>query len=101
MSHIFDALQKSAIDDSDLEIPSSFLATDLLEAAERKTALARAAAAVIEEPSLPKEIAEMLQPAALANPAAALPATIVPPLNASVDQFSQFQTLHVLVPPQS
>jgi capsular exopolysaccharide synthesis family protein len=108
MSHIFDALQKSASDDSGLEIPSSFLATELLEATERRTALVRAAATVFEEPALPKEIADlaglsmMLEPVTPSRTAVELPvATDTPSNGSAVDQFSQFQSLHVLVPPQS
>jgi capsular exopolysaccharide synthesis family protein len=101
MSHIFDALQKSAREDAGLDIPSSFLATELLEATERKTALARAAV-VLEEPRLPKEIADMLDPIAPIRTAADLPVATETPLTGSpVDQFSQFQSLRVLVPPQS
>ena len=59
MSQIFDALQKSVSEDSDIELPSALLATQLLEAAERKTAAARASAAVLEEPSLPVDIAAL------------------------------------------
>ena len=44
MSHIFDALQKSVGEDSDIELPSALLATQLLEATERKTSAARAGA---------------------------------------------------------
>lgn len=106
MSHIFDALQKSAGDDTGLEIPSSFLATELLEATERKTALARATAAVFEEPPLPKEIADRLSVTlerdAPIGAAPELPVTTDTALNGpGVDQFSQFQSLHILVPPQS
>jgi capsular exopolysaccharide synthesis family protein len=101
MSHIFDALQKSVSDDSGLEIPSSFLATELLEATERKTALARAAA-VLEEPSLPKEIADMPDPVAPSrNMAKSRVAPETPLTGSAVGQFSQFQSLHVLAPPQS
>jgi capsular exopolysaccharide synthesis family protein len=108
MSHIFDALQKSAVEDSDIELPSALLATQLLEATERKTAAARASAAVIEEPSLPIDLPALVgirqsldaafshnteaEPAAPAERAVARSGT---------DQFSQFQTLKILVPPQS
>jgi hypothetical protein len=59
MSHIFDALQKSAGEDGEIELPSTLLPTQLLEATERRTAAARASAAVLEEPSLPIEIAAL------------------------------------------
>ncbi len=108
MSHIFDALQQSASKDTGLEIPSSFLATELLEVTERKTALDRATTALLDEPPLPKEIAEIAALTMKLGPVASAP--VVPELpvspdtpfvGAAVDQFSQFQKLHVLVPPQS
>src|ERR1700760_2777978 len=106
MSHIFDALQKSVSEDSDIELPSALLATQLLEATERKTAAARASAALLEEPSLPVDIAALAGirqsvDAALSRNASvevAEPAEL-PPSQHGVDQFSQFQTLKVLVPP--
>jgi len=108
MSHIFDALQKSVGEDSDIELPSALLATQLLEATERKTAAARASTAILEEPSLPVNIAalsgmrESLDAALSRNMADeyAVP-TELPVSQNGVDQFSQFQTLKVLVPPQS
>jgi capsular exopolysaccharide synthesis family protein len=108
MSHIFDALQKSVGEDSSIELPSALLATQLLEATERRTAAERASATILDEPSSPVDIA------ALAGIRDSLDATLslrtedestFPtelPLNQhGVDQFSQFQTLKVLVPPQS
>ena len=59
MSHIFDALQKSVGEDSSIELPSALLATQLLEATERKTAAERASAAMLDEPSLPVDIAAL------------------------------------------
>ena len=108
MSHIFDALQKSASEDTDLELPSALLATQMLEATERKTAAARASAAIWEEPSLPTEIAAIaglrvqLNSALSSRAADEAPDTTELPLRRpGVDQFSQFQSLKVLVPPQS
>ena len=108
MSHIFDALQKSVGEDSSIELPSALLATQLLEATERKTAAERASAASLDKPSLPADIA------ALAGIRDSLDATLslraedessfpteLPLSQHGVDQFSQFQTLKVLVPPQS
>ncbi len=108
MSHIFDALQKSVGEDSDIELPSALLATQLLEATERKTAAARASGAIPEEPSLPLDIAALagmrqsLDAALSRNleTESAAPAEL-PVSQHGVDQFSQFQTLKVLVPPQS
>jgi capsular exopolysaccharide synthesis family protein len=108
MSHIFDALQKSVGEDSDIELPSALLATQLLEATERKTAAARASAAVLDEMPLPVDIAalagmrESLDAALSRNVEnESTLATELPMSQPGVDQFSQFQTLKVLVPPQS
>lgn len=108
MSHIFDALQKSASEDTDLELPSALLATQLLEATERRTAAARANTAILGEPLLPTEMSvvaglrESLDAALSHGIAAEPPATTESPsIQPAVDQFSQFQTLKVLVPPQS
>lgn len=108
MSHIFDALQKSIGEDSDIELPSALLATQLLEATERKTAAVRASAVVLEEKPLPAEIAAIAGirqslDAALSRKAKTETAdqTELPAPEYGVDQFSQFQTLKVLVPPQS
>jgi capsular exopolysaccharide synthesis family protein len=109
MSHIFDALQKSVAEQAESEAPSSLLATELLETAERKAAAARARIAVADEPGMPMEIAEIAERLKfpLGSPASAAavmqaagspePAREAP----IIDQFSQFQTLRVLVPPQS
>jgi capsular exopolysaccharide synthesis family protein len=102
MSHIFDALQKSIGEDSEIELPSVLLATQLLEATERKTAAARPMGAVFEETVLPKEIAEMLGPSTQVRAAIESSLGADEQISSStVDQFSQFQTLNVLVPPQS
>jgi capsular exopolysaccharide synthesis family protein len=107
MSHIFDALQKSAAEGSDVEIPSALLATELLQAAERKAAREHAAVAV-SEPAVQSEIAvdaesvaELLTPAT-SEPVAERPSAAELLTNGIViDQFSQFQSLKVVVPPQS
>jgi capsular exopolysaccharide synthesis family protein len=108
MSHIFDALQKSVAEDSDIELPSALLATQLLEATERKTAAARAGAVVLEETRLPIDLGA--KAGVRHSLDAALPRTVEPesgektelPVSQyGVDQFGQFQTLKVLVPPQS
>jgi capsular exopolysaccharide synthesis family protein len=108
MSHIFDALQKSVGEDSSIELPSALLATQLLEATERKTAAERASAAVLDEPSLPVDIAALAGmrqslDAALSRSVETefTASTELPITQHGVDQFSQFQTLKVLVPPQS
>jgi capsular exopolysaccharide synthesis family protein len=106
MSHIFDALQKSAAEGSGIEIPSALLAAELLQAAERKAAAEDACVAVSEfqvqnETTLnPEPIAEMLT-AAAATETAPEPAEEVLETSTGIDQFSQFQSLKILVPPQS
>jgi capsular exopolysaccharide synthesis family protein len=108
MSHIFDALQKSVGEDSSIELPSALLATQVLEATERKTAAERASVATLEEPSLPAEIAAIAGikqslDAALSRREAR--ETVASPeiaiARSGVDQLSQFHSLKVLVPPQS
>jgi capsular exopolysaccharide synthesis family protein len=108
MSHIFDALQKSVAEDSEIELPSALLATQLLEATERKTAAARASTAVLDEPSLPVDIPALAEmrlslDAALSRKVESEPTTLTesPVTQYGTDQFSQFQNLKVLVPPQS
>jgi capsular exopolysaccharide synthesis family protein len=108
MSHIFDALQKSVGEDSSIELPSALLATQLLEATERKTAAERASAAVLDEPSLPVDIAALagMRQSLDAALSRSVETEFTAPTELSttqhgVDQFSQFQTLKVLVPPQS
>jgi capsular exopolysaccharide synthesis family protein len=108
MSHIFDALQKSVGEDSSIELPSALLATQLLEATERKTAAERASAAILDEPSLPVDIAALAGmrqswDIALSRSVETefTAPTELPITQHGVDQFSQFQTLKVLVPPQS
>jgi capsular exopolysaccharide synthesis family protein len=108
MSHIFDALQKSVGEDSSIELPSALLATQLLEATERKTAAERASMAMVDEPALPADIAaltgirESLDAAFSRNLENEFTfPTELPMAQPGVNQFSQFQTLKVLVPPQS
>ncbi|HTT18302.1 MAG TPA: CpsD/CapB family tyrosine-protein kinase [Candidatus Sulfotelmatobacter sp.] len=106
MSHIFDALQKSAAEQSDIETPSALVATELLEATERKTAAERAKTAVLDPEPKDQDVMAALKLAVEMNSASQ-------PISGSsltetefetypaVDQFSQFQSLRVLVPPNS
>ena len=87
MSHIFDALQRSEFEQSGSDIPAPAVATELLQAAERKAAVERGT--VVEREMFPERQAE-------AEP----PSVAEQPRDAAVDQFSQFQSLRVLVPPQ-
>src|ERR1051326_3133953 len=88
MSHIFDALQRSEFEQSGSETTGSAVATELLQAAERKAMFERG---VTVEQASPVEAS---LPIECANFSEATSAT-------SIDQFSQFQSLRVLVPPQS
>jgi len=107
MSYIFDALQKSEAERSGIDAGALAAATELLRvaelqaAAERETAVQSetiVAPAVIADPETPLPLqAAPSFPAALAVPSAAKPEAT----NAQVDQFSQFQSLRVLVPLQS
>lgn len=107
MSHIFDALQKSASENINLDLPSELLATQVLEATERKTASLRASTVILEEPSIPVEMAaiaglrESLDAALSRSSVAESAAIELPSIEPVVDQFNQFQTLKVLLPPQS
>lgn len=106
MSHIFDALQKSAAEQPDIEVPSSALATELLEATERKKA-ASARAAVLEftpqnEPDVIAALAAAVNPPPVTELSVRTSAMAEQTLTSGViDQFTQFQSLRVLVPPQS
>jgi capsular exopolysaccharide synthesis family protein len=106
MSHIFDALQKSAVEQGDIETPSSSFATELLEATERKTAAERARTATFTPEGKDTDVIAALKLAVdLANAGRELPSASASDEEtkqfSSIDQFSQFQSLRVLVPPQS
>ncbi|HEX3741016.1 MAG TPA: CpsD/CapB family tyrosine-protein kinase [Terriglobales bacterium] len=108
MSYIFDALQKSVSEDIDLELPSASLATQLLEATERKTAAARASVALLEELPLSPEASLLANLRQSLDSALSNPATVEAPLSVDpvlsepgIDQFSQFQSLKSLIPPQN
>jgi capsular exopolysaccharide synthesis family protein len=103
MSHIFDALQESVAEGPGVEVPSSSLAMELLQAAERRVA-AEGATAV----TAPTHGEVALESIAELKPAAAVRAAVEPPplaelanRRAEIDQFSQFQSLKLLVSPQS
>lgn len=108
MSHIFDALQQSVTEQADIELPSAAVATELLEATERKTAAARAQVAVFEVPAIESEpsVFTALRSALGSGPVGTLAGlTVARPAESTkpgtIDQFTQFQTLRVQVPPQS
>jgi capsular exopolysaccharide synthesis family protein len=116
MSHIFDALQKSVGERPELETPSSVAATELLELTERKTAAERARTAIFEAEQkdtdimaalkLAVDVASAGQPVSKSSPTETEPEKAGPQKIGAekydiIDQFSQFQSLRVLVPPQS
>src|SRR5947209_3438620 len=108
MSHIFDALQKSIAEQTEVDVPSSVLATELLETAERNTAAARAGVAVMDETEVIPEIAAIAErlklPLSVPAPEAVERVSLADESREEktvIDQFAQFQTLRVLVPPQS
>jgi capsular exopolysaccharide synthesis family protein len=94
MSHIFDALQRSEFEQSGSDAPVAAVATELLQAAERKTGVERGS--TVEREVLPEHEAVVEMPAF-----AELSSVAEQPTQPAVDQFSQFQPLRVLVPPQS
>ena len=108
MSHIFDALQQSAAEQADLETPSAAVATELLEATERKTAAARASSIALEDSATEGEniVLNALRSSLECAPVIPIshrgaPVTEIAAKPAVVDQFSQFKTLKILVPLQS
>lgn len=92
MSYIFDALQRSETERTGVELPSLSEATGLLEAAERALAKHPQIAASLDVG--PEE-----QMVATIGPAAS--ALEMPLRESRIDQFTQFQSLKILVPPQS
>jgi len=105
MSHIFDALQRSAAEESGVELPTS-TATELLQAAERKAAAAAAAVAVPKPPE--REVTIDRESEAGVPTVKVVQAEVKPATEATlatdgirVDEFRQFQSLKILVPPQS
>jgi capsular exopolysaccharide synthesis family protein len=107
MSHIFDALQKSAAEQGDIEAPSWALAAELLEATERKAAATWAKTPVPDTRVPDAELDVMGALRSAVDSAAAEAGRRSPALGESsaltctTDQFSQFQSLRILVPPQS
>ena len=108
MSHIFDALQRAESERTGIDLLTISAATELLEVAERKETAKHESVVRNEVPVLPEVVAECGTPAPTQTtpsiPAAskASAATDFSPRDVgSVDQFTQFQSLRVLVPPQS
>jgi capsular exopolysaccharide synthesis family protein len=105
MSHIFDALQRSESERSGIDMLALSAATELLEVTERKETAGSESVVQNETAVLSEVLAE--------NPTVApKQTTIQGAIEASretefsadvrsVDQFDQFQSLRVLVPPQS
>lgn len=108
MSYIFDALQQSAAEQANVDVPSPMLATELLEVTECKTAAARALPTTPEQPPLPiqmpgiiSELRARLEPAESTRTADLPEVAELSATRGAVDQFRQFPSLRVLVPPQS
>jgi capsular exopolysaccharide synthesis family protein len=104
MSHIFDALQRSEVERTGMDLPAPSVATELLQLVESE------AAAKLEMGILPQirateiggtESSVPLQALPEAAPGVELPVTVDPLPDNGSDQFSQFESLRVLVPPQS
>ena len=107
MSHIFDALQRSEAERTGIDIRAFSAATELLQIAEREAAVrveteVQAETAVQAETVADRE-ASLPQNEALSTPAAPESAVAAKPSTkkTSGDQLSQFQSLRVLVPPES
>jgi capsular exopolysaccharide synthesis family protein len=107
MSNIFDALQKAVAEQAEVEVPSSVLATELLESAERKRAAARGSIAVIDESEIVPEMAaitERLKLVFSVPPAEGIDSISLADESRErtvTDQFPQFQALRVPVPLES
>jgi capsular exopolysaccharide synthesis family protein len=106
MSYIFDALQRSAAEQADIETPSALVATKLLEATERKTAEERATSAIFDLQSKDTDTLAALK-LAVEMTSARQPISGGSLAEAefekyeAVDPFSQFQSLRVTVSPQN
>jgi capsular exopolysaccharide synthesis family protein len=106
MSRLFDALQKSEAERSGIDLSALATATELLQLAERQ-AVAERETAVQPEPPDATEIAERETPfplQAMPPVATAVEAPVAAELSLNdkrLDQFPQFRSLPVLVPPQN
>lgn len=94
MSYIFDALQKSEAERSGVDRAALAAATEVLQAAERQAAAHRDAALTSASNGQLTAVADRDAADALEAAAAA---TTCP----QVDQFKQFQSLRLMIPPQS
>jgi len=105
MSHIFDALQRSEAERTGFELQPVSVATDLLQVIETES-VAERLTGLRPEPTHGTKIAEERLPIAVQTLPEVTKAPVAPvaaePVNEECsDQFSQFQSLRVLVPPQS
>lgn len=105
MSHIFDALQRSEAERTGFELQPVSVATDLLTVIETESAAPRLTG-VRPESSQATEVTEERIPISVQKPpevteSPATPVATEPVSDHCSDQFSQFQSLRVLVPPQS
>ncbi len=104
MSHIFDALQRSETERSGVETPDFSLATELLQIAEREASMEAEvpeAEAMGSSAATASAMTDLLKSAQLPADPEIRPAKEFTACGGHVDQFSQFQSLRLLVGPQS
>lgn len=105
MSHIFDALQRSEAERTGIELQAVSVATDLLQVIESETVGTRLTERR-PQPARANENTDARVPASAPGLLEVTKAPAPPEASESVDdhrsdQFSQFQSLRTLVPPQS
>src|SRR5271166_5287634 len=104
MSHIFDALQRSEAERSGADTPTFSLATELLQVAEREASADREIApqeVLADTLASAPAVTDVFQPPVFQEGAENAISQDLPASRGRVDQFSQFQSLRLLVPPQS
>ena len=99
MSQIFDALQRSETERTGIELPPFSDATELLQIAEQ-TATQRGTITSCDIAVTTETAAEREMPLLPSSPTLPVPAEMAV-RDTGVNQFSQFQSLQVLVPPHS
>lgn len=105
MSHIFDALQRSEAERTGIELQAVSVATDLLQVIESETATTQPTELRPQPARAMENIAARVPVSVEALPevrkASVAPQATEPLEEHYADQFSQFQSLRTLVPPQS
>ncbi len=100
MSYIFDALQKSQAERSGVDVDALAAATEVLKAAERQAAAQRDAS-VNAEPVPSSAATAEADDDGTSEGLLGTAGTGLATTRAQVDQFKQFQSLRIMVPPQS